>query len=99
RDRNVTGVQTCALPISEAKAVASCPTTQVIIDWLQDAIICRFGTPKEIMTDRGSQLESRDCIDWMKSAGITHLLSTPYHHQTNRSEERRVGNGGRCRRA
>src|SRR5690625_291005 len=72
----------------EAKAVASCPTTQVIIDWLQEAIICRFGTPKEIMTDRGSQLESRECIDWMKSAGINHLLSTPYHHQTNGVVER-----------
>src|SRR5699024_3400709 len=72
----------------EAKAVASCPTTQVIIDWLQDAIICRFGKPKEIMTDRGSQLESRDCIDWKKSASITNMLSTTYHHQTNCVVER-----------
>src|SRR5699024_12709886 len=35
-----------------------------------------------------SQLESRECIDWMKSAGINHLLSTPYHHQTNGVVER-----------
>ena len=72
----------------EAKAVASCPTTQVITDWLQETIICRFGSPKEIMTDRGSQLESKDCVEWMKSAGIDHLLSTPYHHQTNGVVER-----------
>ena len=72
----------------EAMAVSTCPTTQVIIDWLYATIICRFGQPKEIMTDRGSQLESKECTEWMKSQGIDHLLSTPYHHQTNGVVER-----------
>src|SRR5699024_7891791 len=69
-------------------AIPTCTTAQVIINWLYTTIICRFGPPKEIMTDRGSQLESRECTDWMQSQNIKHLLSTPYHHQTNGVVER-----------
>lgn len=72
----------------EAKAVTRCPTTKMITDWLYAAIVCRFGVPEEIMTDRGSQLESKECLDWMQKLGIKHLLSVSYHHQTNGVVER-----------
>jgi len=72
----------------EASAVKTCPTTQTITEWLQQNVVLRFGTPSEIMTDRGSQLESKEFRDWIQDNGISHLLASPYHHQTNGVVER-----------
>ena len=71
-----------------AKAVSGCPTSKTITEWLQEAIIYQFGVPKEIMTDRGSQLESKEFAEWIQNQGIKHLTSTAYHHQTNGVVER-----------
>ncbi|KAL5551749.1 hypothetical protein UlMin_001925 [Ulmus minor] len=46
-------------------------------------IICRFGVPKEIVTDNGSQFISFDFKDFCKEWGIKLSFSTPRYPQAN----------------
>lgn len=72
----------------EAKAIPSCPKTADIINWLKLDIFARFGIPKQIMTDQGSQLESKDFLTFLSSNSIGHRVGAAYHHQTNGLVER-----------
>ncbi|CAL2239192.1 unnamed protein product [Prunus armeniaca] len=47
----------------------------------------RFGTPRAIINDGGSQFCNRPFEALMKKYGITHKISTPYHPQTNDQAE------------
>ncbi|CAL8116894.1 unnamed protein product [Prunus armeniaca] len=47
----------------------------------------RFGTPRAIINDGGSQFCNRPFEGLMKKYGITHKISTPYHPQTNDQAE------------
>ena len=46
-------------------------------------VICRFGVPKEIVTDNGSQFISFDFQDFYKEWGIKFSFSTPRYPQAN----------------
>src|SRR5207253_5204495 len=93
RDGHVTGVQTCALPISTGAHEAV---------ELRDGDPERFGWKGVLqavanVTDRiGPELDGLDAAD---QAGIDRILveldGTP--NKASRSEERRVGKGGRGR--
>ena len=46
-------------------------------------VICRFGVPKEIVTDNGSQFISFDFQDFCKEWGIKLSFSTPRFPKAN----------------
>jgi len=70
-------VEFFALPVATAKR---------IVLLLEDHVFCRFGAPKNIVTDQGTQFLSKIvakcCDEWR----IRHSLCSPYHPQPNISE-------------
>jgi hypothetical protein len=71
----------------EAKPISAC-TTEAITSWIDTAIIQRFGLPDEIMSDQGSQFQSREFKRFAETKGFKSIESAPYHHQTNGVVER-----------
>ena len=53
------------------------------INFLFEDIFTRFGVPREIVTDQGSQFTSRTVKDLVENYNIKHRKSTPYHPQAN----------------
>ena len=56
--------------------------------FLQEDVICKYGTPKCILTDNGTHFTSTMMQQLFQRLGITHMYSTPYHPQTNGQIER-----------
>ena len=54
-------------------------TDQVVIDFPYEVIFTRFGVPKEIITDGGSQFVSRKKEALMQKYHIQHKITSPYH--------------------
>ena len=71
----------------EASALASADA-MTVIQWLDENIVKRFGVPKELVTDRGSQFESKEFQKFVNDLGIDHKFGSPYHHQTGGLVER-----------
>ena len=71
----------------EASALATTDSA-TIIKWLKESIINRFGVPKELITDRGSQFESKEFKEFVNGLDIKHNFGAAYHHQTNGMIER-----------
>ena len=69
------------------RAVRDC-TTATAARFLQEDVICRYGTPKCILTDNGTHFSSSLMDHLFKRLGIVHLYSTVYHPQTNGQIER-----------
>nr|GEX08167.1 reverse transcriptase domain-containing protein [Tanacetum cinerariifolium] len=65
----------------EAKAL---PTndTSVVVKFLK-SLFSRFGTPKAIISDRGTHFCNDQFVKVMSKHGVTHRLSTAYHPQTS----------------
>ena len=63
------------------------PLTQIkgknVRNFLWKYIICRFGIPREITTDNGTQFESWEVSDLCKELQIEHHFSTPTYPQGN----------------
>ena len=61
-------------------------TARKVVECLVNNIFCRFGSPKSILSDNGSQFTSkivkRMCTDWK----IKHFFTSPYHPQPNQTE-------------
>ncbi|CAF2192461.1 unnamed protein product [Rotaria magnacalcarata] len=68
------------------KATRDC-TASTAAQFLQE-VICKYGTPKCILTDNGTHFTSAMINQLFQCLGITHLNSTPYHPQTNGRIER-----------
>eukprot|EP00253_Pinus_taeda_P023091 PITA_23091 len=66
----------------EAKAL-SFATENSVVQFLFDDIFTRFGVPREIVTDQGSQFTSNLMEKLMEEYKIKHRKSTPYHPQAN----------------
>eukprot|EP00253_Pinus_taeda_P025950 PITA_25950 len=66
----------------EAKALISA-TENSVVNFLYEDIFTRFGVPKEIVTDQGSQCTSNLVEKLMEKYKIKHRISTPYHPQAN----------------
>ncbi|GKF69712.1 reverse transcriptase domain-containing protein [Tanacetum coccineum] len=64
----------------EAKAI---PTNdaRVVIKFLK-SLFTRFGTPRAIISDRGTHFYNDQFAKVMLKYGVTHRLSTAYHPQT-----------------
>ena len=62
----------------EAKALHRA-TEQAVADFLFEEIFCRFGVPREIVTDGGPQFTSHMIADLTGKYGIKHRVTSPYH--------------------
>ncbi|GJW42042.1 reverse transcriptase domain-containing protein [Tanacetum coccineum] len=75
-------VEAKALPTNDAR---------VVVKFLK-SIFARFGTPRAIISDRGTHFCNDQFAKVMSKYGVTHLLATAYHHQT--SDQVEVSNRG-----
>ena len=71
----------------EAKATPTA-TARDTEKFIYEEIICRHGCPQKILTDRGTHFNNQLINGLMERFKIKHLLSTPYHPQTNGLVER-----------
>nr|GFB32396.1 reverse transcriptase domain-containing protein [Tanacetum cinerariifolium] len=65
----------------EAKALAT-NDARVVVKFLK-SLFSRFGTPKAIISDRGTHFYNDQFSRVMAKYGVTHCLSTAYHPQTS----------------
>nr|GFB75273.1 reverse transcriptase domain-containing protein [Tanacetum cinerariifolium] len=65
----------------EAKALPT-NNARVVVKFLK-SLFARFGTPKAIITDRGTHFCNDQFSRVMEKYGVTHRLSTTYHPQTS----------------
>ncbi|GJX08591.1 reverse transcriptase domain-containing protein [Tanacetum coccineum] len=75
-------VEAKALPTNDAR---------VVCKFLKN-LFARFGTPRAIISDRGTHFCNDQFAKVMAKYGVTHRLSTPYHPQTSGQVE--VSNRG-----
>src|SRR5699024_11804757 len=91
-DRNVTGVQTCALPISNGKSGKMHPTQKPVA--LMEYLIKTYTNKGETVLDNcmGSGTTAMACLNTDRQY-IGFELDEDYYNiaQDRRSEERRVG--------
>ena len=71
----------------EARAIPDQKAATVSTFFYED-IICRYGCPKELLTDRGSHFVNEILKSLCQELGVKHKLSTSYHPQTNGLVER-----------
>ena len=71
----------------EAQAVSEA-TADVTAQFIYERIICQHGCPQIILSDRGTHFNNNTIKKLMEKFKINHLLSTPYHPQTNGLVER-----------
>nr|GEV91426.1 reverse transcriptase domain-containing protein [Tanacetum cinerariifolium] len=55
-----------------------------------DEVIRRFGTPRAIISDRGTHFCNDQFVKVMLKYGVTHRLATAYHPQTSRQVEEKT---------
>ena len=56
---------------------------KVVLKFLRENILSRFGTPKAIISDQGVHFCNAPFESLMQRYGITHTVFTTYHPQTN----------------
>ena len=71
----------------EARAVAEADA-KATSQFLYEQIICQHGCPQIILSDRGTHFNNNMVKQLMEKFKINHLLSSPYHPQTNGLVER-----------
>src|SRR6185295_3482481 len=71
----------------EAKAVPKADAKNTV-DFIYEDIICRHGCPTYLQSDRGTHFNNELVKILTQKFEIQHLLSTPYHPQTNGLVER-----------
>ena len=71
----------------EARAVSEA-TADATVNFIYEQIICQHGCPQIILSDRGTHFNNQMVKKLMEKFKINHLLSTPYHPQTNGLVER-----------
>lgn len=57
--------------------------SKVVVDFLKENILSRFGMPWAIKSDQGTHFCNRSFEALMRKYDITHKVSTIYHPQTN----------------
>ena len=59
----------------------------VVLKFLKEYILSRFGVPKAIISDRGSHLCNKTFESLLTKYGVKHKVATPYHPQTSSQVE------------
>jgi len=67
---------------AETKAI-KVATKEKVAKFLRENIFYKFGYPRELVTDQGSQFTSNLIEDRLAYHKIKHRNSTPYHPQAN----------------
>lgn len=67
------------VPLREATAVG-------LKKAIRERIFCRFGWPKKLISDNGSQFTSKDFVKFLKDNFVLHVLTPPYSPQCNSTE-------------
>ncbi|KAK8593167.1 hypothetical protein V6N12_045252 [Hibiscus sabdariffa] len=70
----------------EAKATHN-NDARTTVNFLKKFVFSRFGTPRVIISDRGTHFLNRIIDSLMKKHGVTHRIATAYHPQTNGQAE------------
>ena len=68
-------------------AACSKNDAKTVVGFLQKNILSRFGTPKTIISDKGSHLANKVFDRLMNRYGMKHIMSLAYHPQTNGQAE------------
>ena len=71
---------------AEAKPLATI-TEQKIRNFVWQAIICRFGIPRALVSDNRKQFDNAKFIDFYAELGIKNYYSSPAHPQSNGQAE------------
>ena len=71
----------------EARALTEA-TAEKVAEFIYEQFICQHGCPQIILTDRGTHFNNNLVNRLLEKFQIKHLLSTPYHPQTNGLVER-----------
>ena len=58
-------------------------TDKVIINFIQENILSRFGCPKKLLTDNDKAFKSKAMVSFCEQNGIVLKHSTPYYPQGN----------------
>ena len=61
--------------------------SKVVLDFVKTNIFARFGTPRAIISDRGTHFCNRSMEAFLRRYNITHKVSTSYHPQTSGQAE------------
>ena len=56
---------------------------KMVIKFIQQNILSRFGCPRAIISDGGAHFTNRHFKSLMKKYEITYKVATPYHPQTS----------------
>ena len=70
----------------EAKATRT-NDSKVVVDFIKSYIFTRFGTPKAIISNRGTHFCNMSVEALFRKYNITHKVSTSYHPQTSGQAE------------
>ncbi|XP_057760590.1 uncharacterized protein LOC130980968 [Arachis stenosperma] len=54
-----------------------------VISFIRNYIVCRYGSPRAIVSDQGSHFCNRKVKALLKRYGVLHKIATAYHPQTN----------------
>ena len=75
--------------VSKWVEAIACPKNDAntIVGFLQRNILSRFGTPRTIISDRGSRFANKVFEKLMNRYGIKHIMCLAYHLQKNRQAE------------
>jgi transposase InsO family protein len=58
-------------------------TEKSVVKFIYEYIFTRFGVPREIVTDQGTQFTSKMMKELTEKYGIKHCQYSPYHPQAN----------------
>lgn len=87
RNQYLLTIQDCLTKLMLAIPLKDCKT-QTVIDAFLKNYVCYYGIPKNILTDRGTNFTSNLMKEFEKQIGITHVLTTAFHPESNGSLER-----------
>ncbi|XP_072076606.1 uncharacterized protein [Arachis hypogaea] len=69
------------------KWVEAIPTrlddANTVVSFIRNNIVCRYGSPRAIVSDQGSHFCNRKVEALLKRYGLLHKVATAYHPQTN----------------
>ena len=75
--------------VSKWVEATTCPKNDAntVVGFLQRNILSRFGTPRTIISDRGSHFANKVFEKLMNKYRIKYIMSLAYHPQTNGQDE------------